>query len=839
MTTRDLHDQGRVVVNGGDHVTVGIVLVSHSAGLARGTAELAREMGGDVAIEPAGGLDEPGEPLGTDAVRVADAIVRADSGDGVLVLMDLGSAVLSAETALDLVDGVEVRLTAAPLVEGAVAAAVAAQAGQPLADVEAEARRGLDGKRAQLEQDEGEPAPEERPADSDAWRRVQLDVHNPLGLHGRPAARVVRTVSRFDADVRIADVTNGHGPVSARSLASLMALGTVGGHRIEVSATGSEADKVLDALHALADTGFGDDEAPGPVAAQPLPATAPAGDAAATLRGLAAAPGTVLGPVRHLRLAEVTRPETPQGDPHEERDRLTRAVRSVRGELQAAQRDLAAASGEAAADVLAVQVLLVEDEALLGKALALVDDGESAWDAWRLTVADLVAEQRQVGDEYQRARVDDIEDVGRRVTATLAGVRAAQVVSGEGVVVADVLGPADTAGLDRSRVRGILTARGAPTGHAAILARALGIPAVVGAGEAVLRLDEAQPVLVDGDSGAVYVQPGKALRREYEERRDRATVERERATRAAAEPAVTADGVTVTVEANVGVVTDADAAVSRGADGVGLLRTEFLFLDRDTPPTEDEQIEVYTAVAARLGGRPVTVRTLDIGADKPAAYLRQPREDNPFLGVRGLRLGLANPELLATQLRAILRVAEAYPLRVMFPMVTTPAELAAARALLDRAREETGLRDARLPVGVMVEVPAVALLADAFAPEVDFFSVGTNDLTQYVLAAERGNADVVGLGDAYHPAVLALVERTVRAAARHGCDVAVCGELAGEPAAVALLVGLGVRELSAVPAAVPLVKQAVRATTVEAARSLAEQALSATSADDVRRLVGT
>ncbi|MBO0891899.1 MAG: phosphoenolpyruvate--protein phosphotransferase, partial [Acidothermales bacterium] len=707
-------------------------------------------------------------------------------------------------------------------------------AGQPLDDVAAEARRGLAGKQAQLAEADDDADEAARPEAAD-WQRVELDVHNPLGLHGRPAARVVRTVSQFDAEVRVADLTNGHGPVSARSLASLMALGTVGGHRIEVSAAGAHAADVLDALRALAGTGFGDDGAAEPVAAQPIPTTAPGGDAESTFQGLAAAPGSVLGPVRHLRLAEVSRPETPQGSADEERRRLTEAVHLVRGELEAAQRDLAAASGEAA-DVLAVQVLLVEDEALLGNALALVDDGVTAWDAWRRTVADLAAEQQRVGDEYQRARVDDIEDVGRRVTAALAGVRAAQVVSGEGVVVADVLGPADTAGLDRSRVRGILTARGAPTGHAAILARALGIPAVVGAGEAVLRLDETQPVLVDGDTGAVYVQPGKALRREFEERRQRAAAERERAAQAADAPATTTDGVEVAVEANIGSADDAAAAVLHGADGVGLLRTEFLFLDRDTAPGEDEQVEAYTAVAMRLQRGPLTVRTLDIGADKPAPYLRQPREDNPFLGVRGLRLGLANPDLLGTQLRAILRVAAAYPLRVLFPMVTTPAELAAARAVLDGARKDTGLTDVPLPVGVMVEVPAVALLADAFAPDVDFFSVGTNDLTQYVLAAERGNAAVVGLGDAYHPAVLALVDRTVRAAERHGCGVAVCGELAGDPAAAALLVGLGVRELSAVPTAVPLVKQAVRATSVEAARTLARQALAATSADEVRAL---
>jgi multiphosphoryl transfer protein len=867
-------------------VTVGIVLVSHSAELARGAATLARQMAGDVAVEPAGGLAEPGEPLGTDAARVAEAIGRADSGDGVLVLADLGSAVLSAKIAAELVADVRTLLSDAPLVEGAVAAAVAAQVGEPLAAVAAEAGRGLAGKQAQLGDAEAVPpasresgygeAPErrERGQAADQQRppgrelRTRLRIVNRLGLHGRPAAQLVRTVARFDADTAITDLTTGRGPVPARSLSSLMTLGTVGGHQVEVTASGPDAAAVLEALQELAAAGFGEDTdaAPGiagtpgraaageqatgrPAALTGSPAPTPgstvpagavppaAGPSGVSLRGLPAAPGSVLGRVRHLRRAQVPEPDAPPGPAEQEAAKLRAAVAAVRDELAAAQRNLAAASGADAADILEVQVLLLEDEALLGAALHRTAVGESARRAWRQAADDVLARYQQLPDEYQRARADDIVDLARRVSAVLAGISARMDIAGEGVVVADLLGPADTVALDRHRVAGILTARGAPTGHAAILARSLGIPAVVGAGDAVLRLAEGETVLLDGDTGVAFIRPAANVRVGYERRRARAEVARAKAVHAAAGPAVTADGLRVAVEANIGSVDEASAAASLGADGVGLLRTEFLFLGRPTPPEEDEQAAVYAAIAAELRGAPVTVRTLDVGADKPAPYLPQPAEDNPFLGVRGLRLALGQPDLLLTQLRAVLRVAAQHPLRLMFPMVTTVDELDQARELLRQARVQTATQHVPLPVGIMVEVPAAALTADAFAGRADFFSAGTNDLTQYTLAAERGNAAVAGLADPCHPAVLALLDRAAKAAADKNRPLAVCGEMAADPAAVPLLVGLGVTELSVVPAQLPLVKQAVRGTSLADARRLAALALAATSAAEVRGLL--
>jgi phosphoenolpyruvate-protein phosphotransferase len=408
-------------------------------------------------------------------------------------------------------------------------------------------------------------------------------------------------------------------------------------------------------------------------------------------------------------------------------------------------------------------------------------------------------------------------------------------------VVAADLTPADTASLDRELALGVGTAAGSPTSHSAILARSLGIPAAVGLGEAVLSVPEGTPLLLDGDAGIVYVEPAEELAAEYERR----AAAREQAARiaraAAAEPAVTKDGRRIEVVANIGSPDDVPAAIENGAEGVGLLRTEFLFLERDSMPSEDEQYAVYKRVAERLEGRSLILRTLDVGADKPLPYLPLEPEANPFLGVRGIRLALAQPELLETQLRAVLRTAAEYPLKVMFPMVATLEEFRQAKTVLADVRaalEQAGApTPAELEVGVMIEVPAAALAAEQFAPEIDFFSLGTNDLVQYTMAAERGNPSVAGLADGLHPSVLRLIRIVADAAKEHGSWAGVCGELASDPVAVPVLVGLGIAELSANAPAIPAVKQAVRSVDTQAARELAERALEVSSAAEVRALV--
>ncbi len=389
--------------------------------------------------------------------------------------------------------------------------------------------------------------------------------------------------------------------------------------------------------------------------------------------------------------------------------------------------------------------------------------------------------------------------------------------------------PGETVGLDPGDTWGIATARGGATGHAAILARALGIPAVVGLGDALLGISEGTPLVLDGDAGTLEIDPGEQAVARHEARREADAANRRALLARATEPGTLRDGRRVEVFANVGSPADAYQAIEQGAEGVGLLRTEFLFLDRATPPSEDEQVAVLTEIAQALGGRPLIVRTLDAGADKPLPFLRQPPEDNPFLGRRGIRLSLAEPDLLRTQLRAILRVAAEHPLKVMFPMVATLEEVREARAALERARAELGSA-AELEVGVMVEVPALAIQAALIAPEVDFFSIGTNDLAQYTMAAERGNAALAALLEDSLAPVLALIAQVTAAAEAHGRWVGVCGELAGEPEAAVLLAGLGVRELSMAAGRIAAVKAALREVDFETATTRARAALPAVAA---------
>jgi phosphoenolpyruvate-protein phosphotransferase len=373
-----------------------------------------------------------------------------------------------------------------------------------------------------------------------------------------------------------------------------------------------------------------------------------------------------------------------------------------------------------------------------------------------------------------------------------------------------------------------------------VLARSLGLPAVVALGDRVLFVAEGTDVVVDGEAGTVRIDPGERERANARERARAARASEAEARAAAAAPAATLDGTTVPVLANVGRPGDAIAAARSGADGVGLLRSEFLFLDRDRMPDEDEQVAAYTAVSDPLGrDKPVILRTLDVGGDKPLPYLPMAPEANPFLGVRGLRLGLQRPEILRTQLRAAARVAADRPIRVMFPMVSTVDEVRAARAVVDDVLHELGAAGPeRLDVGAMIEVPAAAIAAPALAEVVDFFSIGTNDLTQYTLAAERGNDGVAALADALHPAVLRLIEMTTTAARDRGIDVGVCGELASDVDAVPILLGLGVGELSVAPPAVPRVKAAVRGVDLAPARELARRALTCATVAEVRGLLG-
>jgi phosphocarrier protein FPr len=815
---------------------VGIVVVSHSRHLAESAVELALQMvrGTPPQIAIAAGLDDG--VLGTDAVRVREAIDEVASAEGVLVVMDLGSAVLSAELALDLGSGAPespVVLSEAPLVEGLVAAVVLAAAGAGLDEVAADARRAGDIKATLLGSgsltvgDELKPDVQSAPSAS-----IELALHNQHGLHARPAARFVDTIRRFDAEVSVRNVTTGGSPVNGRSVSALSTLGALRGHHIDVQASGRHAREALAAVAAIVGRNFDEDVRPAPpdIAPSPAPLAGP----------LAASPGIGVGPKLTLATTALEIDDRPPGEPDVERNRLVAAVTRTRKEIGATRDQMALTVGEHDAAIFDAHLLLLEDDDLVGVALRLIDEESTAADrAWRQAVDALHERFGALADPYLRARAADVRSVGDQVLAHLLGVELGGDAA-KGVVVTTDLTPAEAARLDPTQVDGIVTAFGSPTSHGAILARSLGIPAVVAAGEDVLTVPDGTVLVVDGSAGAVIVDPSPETLADY---LDRATAQRRQAEAliaTAAEPAATTDGLVVEVTANIASVDDALAAVRNGADAVGLLRTEFLFLDRHDPPTEDEQVAVYLAVADAVGGRRLTVRTLDAGGDKPLPYLPSTSETNPFLGRRGIRLSLQQVPLFKQQLRALVRTGMEHPVTVLFPMVTTLDELHAARRLLAEAAAEVGGPHGDLPagfeVGVMVEVPALALAARAVAPHVDLFSIGTNDLTQYTLAAERGNATVAHLADPLHPAVLRLIANVTHAATPR-VRVAVCGEIGSEPAATPLLVGLGVHELSMSPPAIPAVKDTVRSLSATEAQALARVALDQHTAAGVRALL--
>lgn len=824
---------------------IGIVIVSHSARLAEGVLELARGMAGeDVKLAIAGGMALPGQPLGTDPGLILQAIETVYSEDGVLVLMDLGSAVLSTEMALEMLapeKRIHVALCEAPLVEGAVSAAVQARLGGSLEQVLAEARGSLAFKSEHLGL--AAPTAEAGPAPVVTGAlALRLTVANRLGLHARPAARFVQTAGRFqDTQLTVTNLTRNRGPVSARSINAIATLGVLHGHEIEIQASGPQGEAALKAMTALAEENFGDRETTSTAperqgGSQPgLPATA--------LAGIPGSSGIAFGPARHFRLNKPAIPGHAIADPAAEWARLEKALEETRHQIQQTLAEVTQRADASTAEIFEAHLLFLEDTALREPARRLIrEEHLNAAAAWDRTVEAVAQTYGSLEDDYQKARAADVRDVGDQVVRNLLGEGPAlPVLDSPGVLVAPDLTPADTARLDPSRVLAICTAFGGPTSHSAILARTFGIPAIVGLGERILELAEGCPLIVDAAKGWVIPNPDETTGNRYHLEAEDLRKTSAEALAESAIPAVCRDGRRIEVGANIGSLAEARAAVAAGAEGVGLLRTEFLYLGRDTAPDEEEQFTTYREIAQAMGGRPIIIRTLDIGGDKPLPYIDQGREANPFLGWRAIRLCLAQPEFFKVQLRAIQRVAALHPVKVMFPMVATLDEIRSAKALLAEARAEVAGRGQaapeRLETGIMVEIPAAAIRAHQLAPEVDFFSIGTNDLTQYTMAAERGNAKVAALTDAFHPAVLELIGRVIDAAHAHGKWAGICGELGGENLAVPILVGLGIDELSMSAPAIPRAKQMIRGLDGAAAQRLALEVLRLTRPSEVRAAV--
>jgi len=683
-------------------------------------------------------------------------------------------------------------------------------------------------RRAVLQALGGEPPPD--------WPSARIALANPHGLHARPAQVLAHLAKGFAGEIRVRLAEGAGAAVSVKSLSKLLSLGARRGQVLEFLAEPSIAADALPLLLAAVQEGLGEEvealpsvqpSPPADAAEPPLQAPAPG----SCLAAIAAAPGIAIGPA-HIRVElELDYPLRGES-PGAERERLQQALAQVRGEIEGLIRR---SEAKAIREIFLAHQEMLDDPELADEVATRLKQGESAAAAWMAVIEAAATQQESLHDALLAERAADLRDIGRRVLAQLCGVEAAAEPEEPYILVMAEMGPSDVARLDRTRVAGILTARGGATSHSAIVARALGIPALVGAGPAVLLLAPRCPLLLDAQRGRLLVAPDAAVLARARQERDQREQRLLAAEARRLEPALTRDQHGVEVCANLGDSAGAAAAVERGAEGVGLLRTEFIFMAHPQAPDLATQEAEYRRVFDALDGRPLVVRTLDVGGDKPLPYWPIPAEDNPFLGLRGIRLCLQRPQLLETQLRALLRAAANRPLRIMFPMVGSLEEWRQARDMALRLRQEIPLAD--LQLGIMVEVPSAALLAPVLAREVDFFSIGTNDLTQYCLAIDRGHPTLSAQADGLHPAVLQLIDMTVRAAHAQGKWVGVCGELAADAQAVPLLVGLGVDELSVAACSIAEVKARVRELHLAELRLLAQQALWQASAADVRALV--
>src|SRR3989440_875338 len=856
-------------------MTVGLVIVSHSAQLANGVAELAGQMtqGATPIAAAGGGVDNI---LGTSAEKIQAAIQAVDGPDGVLVLLDLGSAILSAEMALELLNSEQqhVMLSFAPLVEGAIAAAIEASLGRTLVEVKQAAE-----KTASVEQlqqlkplssayEEAEAAvPPPPPAQSDV-REMQLTLTNPTGLHARPASLFVQTAGRYDARIEVL----GRGrQAEATSIIGVLALGIRKGDTITLRASGKEAEVALEVLRDLNLANFYETtpeaEPQQDVDKHPeLPVSQQTRD---TWRGITTSPGVAIGPAllytsTNLTLSKVERRTIAGEQITAEQERLRHALNTAASELQALIASLQQSIGKSEAAIFEAQALMLQDPALSETALKEIEEQRiDAVSALAIAGEQQASALEALDSPLFAQRAVDVRDVVSRALQHLSD----QVVQKQDlsalkqpvILLAQDLTPTDTAQLRPETVLGICTTQGGPTAHAAILARALGIPAIAGMSEAALQVIHTGDELgLDADNGLLYRHPIAEVRTQLaqrlaEQQRQRGAL-LSKAQQAAAE--VSIDGRRLLLLANIGSEAEAEAARQWGAEGIGLLRTEFLFAAASTLPDEDEQRKRYVRIFQAFKGNdgahgrgPVVVRTLDAGADKPMPALNNvigtSIEANPALGQRGIRISLAHQSLLEEQLRALLLAAAetGIELHLMFPMITTVEELRKAREIVDRVYEQLKQRQvalpsflARVPVGIMVEVPAAALMAPELAEIADFFSIGANDLLQYTLACDRTNAATIYLYHPMQPAVLRLIAQIAEAGRRAGKPVAVCGEIASDVRLAPILIGLGVDELSMTPTALPGVRAALANRTARQLLDVAHKVLRAKTVAEVEQI---
>ena len=668
-----------------------------------------------------------------------------------------------------------------------------------------------------------------------------IAIPNPTGLHARPAAVLASLAKGFRSSIKL---QLGDQQANARSITAIMALDVRSGAVVHLLASGPDARAAVDKIAPVIAQGLGDEgctPAPAPATTMVAPESAPPSRRKSTdtnlLLGVSCSPGLAVGQIFQVRRGMIEVTEEGAGV-EIERGKLSAAIETAKGQLEALRAQLQAKADPAKAAIFAAHEELIEDPDLLEIVDSAIAKGKSAQFGWKkafMTHADRIA---ALHNPLLAQRANDLRDVGLRVLGILTGEETkAPDYPPNTILIAEDLTPSDTAALDRTRVMGFATTRGGATSHGAILARSLGIPALAGVEPAALEIPNGTSVVLDGSKGTLRLNPPPEEITRIRGAQERAEKQRKEDLAHAHEPAVTLDGKRIEVVANIGGLKDATQVSALGGEGVGLLRSEFLFMERSTAPSEDEQFEAYKAIAQAIGKEhPLVIRTLDVGGDKPLAYLPIPKEDNPFLGERGVRVALDRPEIMRIQLRAILRASAFGRVSVMFPMISSLEEIRDAKAILAEESQRLGI--APIPAGIMVEVPVTAVMAAQFAKEADFFSIGTNDLTQYTLAMDRGHPKLAPRIDGLSPGVLHLINHTVNGGHAANRPVAVCGGIASDVHGVPILIGLDVDELSISLPAIPAIKGQIRKLRLDECRELAQKALAAESAAEVRALIG-
>lgn len=819
---------------------VGLVLVSHSKRLVSGILDVVEQMTqGTVPVVVAAGSGDDENPIGTNPLIVMSAIEAAQQGDGVIVLVDFGSAIITAETAVDLLPDDEqkkVFLSPAPFVEGSLAAAVQISLGENIETILKEISSIIPtkAKRLGIESDGLYAATKNKeiPPSRDKSEEISIVVPNQLGLHARPAARIAGTLGGYVADVWL---IRGAESANARSLNQVTMLTIQQGETVQFRAQGADSKDALSALLALASENFGDVDKP----------DFRLRGASMSQGGIAAAPGSALGPIVWYRptLPEIKR--TTVADSEGEMVRLAEAIAMARIELAELEHK-ASGSAESAeeAEFFALHSMLLDDPYITCSAHDLMTKSKyNAESAWAETIEKTMERYRTLQNEYVRGRAADVLDVGARVLRALTGEEFhGPEITEPSILVASDLGPSDMVDLDKEKVLGIVTQEGGATSHVAVFARALKIPAVAGVKALVESLLNGDIVGLNGSTGEVWISPDSRQREKIAQLRAQWDEHLQEIRSKAVEPAVTRDGKSVRVEVNVNSADTIQDSLTAGADGIGILRTEYLYLNRDNAPSEEEQYRVYSTAAALLEGEPLVISTADLGGENALPYLESDStERNICFDKRGVRYSLAHKSMFLEQIKALLRTAAAHPIKILIPMVSQLTELREVYGIINEARamlKKEGVPcAANVEVGVVIEVPSSVFLADQLAREADFFVLGGDDLARYVMVYDAKNSV---LGTEYtelHPAILRIVRDIIRLAHDAQIPVSVGGEITSNLQAVFVLVGLGVDSLAVSATSLEQTKDLIRTIVTTDAREVALEAMELPDANSVKTLI--